>query len=69
MNTEEPASIPPEVLKEMEDAVRIAYSNVRDPTVMKTAGERMDRRAEKNRQLFGVQDIGVNIIGEMRDSR
>jgi hypothetical protein len=53
----------------MEDAVRIAYSNVRDPTVIKTAAERMDRRAEKNRQLFGVQGIGVDIIREMRDSR
>ena len=29
----------------------------------------MDERADKNAKLLGVEDIGVEIIREMRDSR
>jgi hypothetical protein len=61
--------IAPEVLKDLHEAMRVAYSNVRDPEVMRKAAERMDRRAEKNAQLYGTHDMGANIVREMRDGR
>jgi hypothetical protein len=39
------------------------------PTEMQAACDRMDQIREENRRRFGVQDIGVEIIREMRDSR
>jgi hypothetical protein len=69
MANEIPPPLTPEVLKEMQEAVRTAYSKVRDPEVMKKAAERMDRRAEKNAQLYGIHDGSVDIVREMRDSR
>ena len=69
MSTETPVPIPAEVLTDMEQAVKIAYSNVRDPERMKQAAERMDRLREKNAKLYPGPDIGVEIIREMRDGR
>ena len=62
-------TVPAEVIEQMAEAVRIAYSNVRDPEVMKKAAERMDRRAEKNARMYGIHDAAVDIVREMRDSR
>ena len=67
MATVEPNPIPPEVLAEMEAAARRALSGVRDPEAMRQACERMDRMREENRKRYGVQDIGVEIIRELRD--
>jgi hypothetical protein len=53
----------------MEEAVRIAYTNVRNPEAMKKAAERMDERAEKNARLYGTHEAAVDIVREMRDSR
>jgi hypothetical protein len=61
-------TIPPEVVADLEEAARYAASGVRDPEVMRRACERMDRIREENRRKFGVQDIGVRIIREMRDA-
>ena len=69
MATEIEDTIPAEIIDKMAEAIRIAYSNVRDPEVMKKAAERMDRRAEKNARLYGIHEAAVDIVREMRDSR
>jgi hypothetical protein len=60
-------SFPPELLAEMEEAARIALSNVRDPEVMRQASARMDRMREENRKRFGIQDVAVDLIRQVRD--
>ena len=69
MNAEEPVPIPPEVMAELKAAAEYAAKGVRDSEVMRKACARMDARAEKNAKLYGVQDVGVDIIREMRESR
>ena len=56
-----------EILDELERSIEIAYSNVRDPEVMRQAAERMDRLAEQIRQREGVLDIVMPILREMRN--
>jgi hypothetical protein len=58
--------IPPELLAEMEDAARVAMSDVRDPEAMRQASERMDHMSEEVRRRNGVLDIGVPAIRELR---
>jgi hypothetical protein len=36
---------------------------------MEVAAERMDRMRERNQRRFGVQDIGIELIREMRDGQ
>jgi hypothetical protein len=69
MATEIIDAIPAELIKQMAEAIQIAYSNVRDPEAMKKAAERMDRRAEKNARIYGLHEAAVDIVREMRDSR
>ncbi len=69
MNTTEKTLSPAEVMAELQDAAEKAAQDVRDPEAMRQACERMDRMREKNRELYGEQDIAVDIIREMRDSR
>lgn len=58
--------IPPEIMAEMQEAVRLAMSGVRDPEVMRKACESMDRQREEIRRKHGVLDIGVPAIRELR---
>ncbi len=67
--TTEPQGTPPEVMEDLRKAAEYAMKGVLDPEVMRKACEDMDRMAEKNAQLYGVHDDGVDIIREMRDSR
>jgi hypothetical protein len=63
-----PASwIPPDLMAEMEEAVRRAMAGIRDPELMRRACERMDRRSEEIRKRHGILDIGVPAIRELRD--
>ncbi|MBI2808597.1 MAG: hypothetical protein HYX68_26715 [Planctomycetes bacterium] len=62
------AAIPPEVMAELHLAAGAAVKGIRDREGMKKAAERMDHRAEKNASLYGVHDVGVDIIREMRES-
>jgi hypothetical protein len=55
-------------MAELEEAARRAASGIRDPEAMRRACERMDRIREENRKKFGEEDIGVEIIRELRDS-
>ena len=59
--------VPPELMTELEQAVRRAAARVRDPEVMRQACERMDRLSEEIRRRHGVLDIGVTAIRELRD--
>lgn len=63
------ANIPPEIRVELEQTLADLAQGIRDPEKMKASAERMDRMRERNRELLGVRDIGVEIIREMRDSR
>ena len=69
MNTTEESLIPAEVMAELQDAAEKAAQGLRDPEAMRQACERMDRMREKNRQLYGEQEVVVDIVREMRDSR
>ena len=59
--------IPAALLAEMEEAARLAMTNVRDPEAMRRACEQMDRISEEIRRKHGVLDIGVPAIRELRD--
>ena len=62
-------AVPAEVIEQMAEAIRIAYSNVRDPEAMKKAAARMDRRAENKARLYGIHEAAVDIVREMRAGR
>lgn len=55
-----------EVRAEFEEAVRRAMSGKRDPEAMKRACDHMDKVREDIRRQYGVQDIGVDLIRELR---
>jgi hypothetical protein len=63
----------PSISTELQAALRETLDQlargVRDPEAAKKACERMDRLREENRQLFGGQNIAVEIIREIRNSR
>ena len=63
------AILTPEILAEMEEAARLAVSNVRDREAMKAACAEMDRISEEIRKQHGILDIGVPAIRELRDER
>jgi hypothetical protein len=56
-----------DIRAQMEEAARIAMSNVRDREAMKEACAEMDRISEEIRQKHGILDIGVPAIRELRD--
>ena len=59
--------IPPEILAQMDVAALKAMSPDRDPEAMKNACERMDRMREDIKKKYGILDIGVPAIRELRD--
>ena len=58
--------VSPELRAEFEAAVRRAISGQRDPDAMKQACEHMDRVRNDIQRRHGVQDIGVDLIRELR---
>jgi hypothetical protein len=58
--------VPVELRAEFDEAVRRAMSGQRDPEAMAKGCERMDRLREEIRRRHGVQDIGVDLIRELR---
>ncbi len=58
--------VSPEFVAEFQEAVRRAMAGIRDPEGMRRACEHMDRLREEIRQKHGVQDIGVQLIRELR---
>jgi hypothetical protein len=69
MNDADATLIPHDVMAELRKAAAEAAKGLRDPDAARRACERMDSMREKNRQLLGIQDVGVEIIRELRDSR
>ncbi len=69
METLEKSVIPPDLMAELQVALDRLTKGIRDPEAARESCERMDRMREENRKRFGVQNIGVDIIRQMRDSR
>jgi hypothetical protein len=67
--TEEKACISAKLMAELQEAADSLASGKRDPEAAKEAAQRMDRMREENRRLFGLQNIGVDIIRQMRNGR
>jgi hypothetical protein len=66
MNEKPFSVVPPELRAEFDEAVRRAMSGQRNPEAMKKACEHMDTVREEIRRQYGVQDIGVDLIRELR---
>lgn len=67
MDTATPNAIPPEVLADLQAVIEATTTGKPlDPEVAKRVAERSARAREENLKKFGVQDIGVSIIREMR---
>ena len=59
--------IPPELAAEFQQALGDLAKGIRRPEKMQAACERMDRLREENRQLFGEQNIAVELSRQTRD--
>jgi hypothetical protein len=64
---EQPSSIPPETLAEMQERADRADRGLRDPDDARRACERMDKMREELRQRVGETDSAVALIREARD--
>lgn len=58
-----------DLMAELQAAADRLFQGAHDRQAAKQAAQRMDRMREENRSLFGVQDIGVDIIRQMRNGR
>ena len=65
--TETAASIPHDLAAEFQEAADDLAKGIRRPEKMQAACARMDRLREENRQLFGEQNIAVDLIRQARD--
>jgi hypothetical protein len=61
-----PAGIPPDLVAELREALDDLAKGVRRPEKMRAACQRMDRLREENRQLFGEQNLAVDLIRQTR---
>jgi hypothetical protein len=61
-------TIPTEVMAELRRAAEDAAKGLRDPERMRRASERMDRMREETYRKYGLLDIGVTAIRELRDA-
>jgi hypothetical protein len=59
--------IPPDLAAEFREAVDDIAKGIRRPEKMQAACERMDRLREENRQLFGEQNVAVELVRKSRD--
>lgn len=64
---EKSAASPSDLMAELQEAADRAAKGIRDPEVMRKAGEEMDRIREEIRREHGLLDIGVPAIRELRD--
>ena len=67
INANENNGIPPELLAELQRALDLAATGVRDPEAMRRACEDMDRLSEEIYRREGLLDIGVPAIRALRD--
>jgi hypothetical protein len=60
--------IPPDVLADLEDAIRGVLQGPPTPEVMQKAGDEQDRLREELRQRVGELSVAVDFVREARDS-
>jgi hypothetical protein len=61
--------IPSEIMANLEEVARQAASGgVRDLELLRRVTERADKARQEVLEKFGIQDLGVSIIREMRDA-
>ena len=65
--TETIPGIPDEVKAQLRQTLDDLVKGIRRPERMKAACARMDRMREENREIFGVQNVAVDLIRETRD--
>lgn len=62
--------ISPEVMADLEEVARqAAAGGIRDPELVRRIRERAEKARRETLAKFGVQDIGVSIIREIRDAQ
>ena len=54
------------VTAQLQEAACQAANGIRDPETARKAAAEVDRIRDKNRRLFGEQEIGASIIREFR---
>lgn len=64
---EKRATIPADVMAELQRAADDAAKGIRDPERMRKAAERMDRMREELRQKVGEIDLAVELVRDARD--
>jgi len=67
MKATEPPGVPPDLAAEFQEALDDLAKGIRRPEKVQAACERMDRLREENRQVFGEQNIAVELIRQSRD--
>jgi hypothetical protein len=68
-SAETDARIPADVLADLEAVCSQLPGGELDAELVRRIRERSDKAREETLRRFGVQDIGVSIIREMRDAR
>jgi hypothetical protein len=61
------AGIPPNVMAELEYAAQLAATGRKDPTFARRIAEEAARIREEVKREYGLLDIGVPAIRELRD--
>jgi hypothetical protein len=60
--------IPPEILADLEEVARqAAAGGVHDPELLRRVTERAERAREELRQKYGVLDVAVPLLREIRE--
>jgi hypothetical protein len=68
MEMEKPSTITAEVMADLEEVCRqAATGGVRDTDLIRRVSERAEKVRQETVKRLGVQDIGVQIIREMRN--
>jgi hypothetical protein len=65
--SETTTGIAPEFAAEFQETLDDLAKGIRRPEKMQAACDRMDRLREENRQLFGEQNLAVELIRQTRD--
>jgi hypothetical protein len=67
METKPPAEIPPDVLADLDYAIRLAMTGQRDPEFEARVRAESEKITEALREKYGELNIAVDLIREGRD--
>jgi hypothetical protein len=69
--TEKPPDVDPQVMADLEEVCRLLSDGTRvtDPELRRRIEQRAAEARAEDLRLFGVREIGVAIIREMRDPK